>query len=357
MRHERANRCSAHRLPDGRNLVYTLTGPRDGTPVLYSHGAIGTPVEATVDLLALTELLNVLYIAPSRPGVGGSDPSPGRTIIDFAADVESLADELDLGQLSVAGVSAGGPYALAIAHRLGARVRNVALCSSLSPRWRPHRTPGIERRISLALAALASKPGLCRTLGDVVLPVIARHPELITRVISAHAAPAERSRLELPAERSAATHSFLDAARHGVGGLIDDYLTYACEWGFEPAEIGHQVHLWHGAADPLVPVEHALQLATELPRCRVFFDPDEGHHFFRSNLAQILAVLVGREAQIGSAVKTTIADARELVHDQAAARSSASGGRSSSLLSTVASVSRPGARKVVGSGPSRRPSR
>jgi pimeloyl-ACP methyl ester carboxylesterase len=52
------------------------------------------------------------------------------------------------------------------------------------------------------------------------------------------------------------------------------------------------VHLWHGVSDPLVPVEHALQLAATLPNCRVFVDPDEGHHFFRSNLDQILAALV-----------------------------------------------------------------
>jgi hypothetical protein len=47
-------------------------------------------------------------------------------------------------------------------------------------------------------------------------------------------------------------------------------------------------------SDPLVPIEHALQLAATLPCCRVFFDADEGHHFFRRRLTEILAVLVGR---------------------------------------------------------------
>ncbi|MDQ6776703.1 MAG: hypothetical protein M3071_10935 [Actinomycetota bacterium] len=61
-----------------------------------------------------------------------------------------------------------------------------------------------------------------------------------------------------------------------------------------------EVHLWHGLEDPLVPVEHALQLAISLPRCRVFLDPDQGHHFFRRRLAKILAVLVGRVDDPGS---------------------------------------------------------
>ena len=114
----------------------------------------------------------------------------------------------------------------------------------------------------------------------------------MTRVIAAHAAPSERARLNTAGERHAASQSFLDATCGGVGGLIGDFLTYANGWGFPPSEVRPEVHLWHGASDPLVPVEHALQLAAALPNCRVFVDPDEGHHFFRSNLEQILAALV-----------------------------------------------------------------
>ncbi|HWE33812.1 MAG TPA: hypothetical protein VG410_10030 [Solirubrobacteraceae bacterium] len=61
--------------------------------------------------------------------------------------------------------------------------------------------------------------------------------------------------------------------------------------GFELEEVADR---WHGVNDPLVPVEHALQLAAALPDCRVFFEADEGHHFFRRRLLEILALLVGR---------------------------------------------------------------
>jgi hypothetical protein len=81
--------------------------------------------------------------------------------------------------------------------------------------------------------------------------------------------------------------------------MIDDYLTYSRAWGFGPGEIDPEVHVWHGGIDPLVPVEHALQLAVALPRCRIFVDPDEGRHFFRRRLDEILAVLLhpGRPAE------------------------------------------------------------
>ena len=80
----------------------------------------------------------------------------------------------------------------------------------------------------------------------------------------------------------------------------------------------------------MVPVEHALGLAASLPNCRLFIDPDEGHHFFRSSLEEILSVMIGG------------ADGA-----QAAARSSAIGGRS-----TCSSV--PQYRSDLASGPGTR---
>jgi pimeloyl-ACP methyl ester carboxylesterase len=292
--------CDAVLLPDGRRLRYAETGPRDGIPVVYCHGAIGTPLEASVDLHTIAWNLGVRHIAVSRPGIGGSDPAANRTVLSFASDVAQLADRLRLGRFSVIGVSAGGPYALATAYVLGERVARVALCSSLSPLCAPHRTPGMRRRIRLGLTVVARAPRLCGAAGDLVLPVVRNHPALLSRVIAAHAAPGERIRLSEPSERGAASASFLDASADGVRGMIEDYLCYCRGWGFPVADVTRPVQLWHGVNDPLVPLEHALQLAAALPDCRVLFDPDEGHHFFRRRLAQILAVLVGRHEGAGT---------------------------------------------------------
>jgi pimeloyl-ACP methyl ester carboxylesterase len=298
------------RLADGRRLAYTDTGPRDGVPVVYCHGAIGTALEAAVDLDAILADLGIRYVAISRPGIGGSDPSPGRRVAEFGADVRHLTAMLGIEHFAVVGVSAGGPYALAIARELGDRVSRVALCSSLSPLCALHRTPGMRRRIRLALSILARAPGPCVALGDVAVPIIRRHPELLSRVIAAHAAPGERRLLARADERAAASASFLDAAEEGVRGMIEDFLVYSGDWGFSAGEVTTDVQLWHGVEDPLVPIEHALQLAIVLPHCRVFLDPDEGHHFFRRRLARILAVLVGRAHDPGEEVAATIASFR-----------------------------------------------
>jgi pimeloyl-ACP methyl ester carboxylesterase len=306
------------RLADGRRLSYRLTGPADGIPVVYCHGAIGTPVCRSVDLEATTSELGVRHIAVSRPGIGGSDPSRGRTLLEFADDVNELIDALAIERFAVAGVSAGGPYALALARRLPERVIRVAVCSSLSPLCVPHRAPGMPRRIRLALMVLARAPRVCAAAGDLALPVIRRHPELLARVIEAHAAAGERHRLRQPEERFAAATSFLDASEAGVRGMVEDYLVYSHPWGFSPSEVRSEVQLWHGIDDPLVPIEHALQLAITIPSCRVFFAPDEGHHFFRRRLRAILALLVGREQHAGERVATTIDGARALARGAAA---------------------------------------
>jgi pimeloyl-ACP methyl ester carboxylesterase len=299
-------------LADGRRLRYSEVGPADGMPVVYCHGAIGTPLRGSVDLEAIAWDLGVRHISVSRPGVGGSDPASARTVLGFAADVGQLADALELARLSVIGVSAGGPYALAIGRALPERVERIAVCSSLSPLCAPHRTPGMAWRIRLALSFLARSPGFCAALADSVLPVVRRHPELLSGVIAAHAASCERDRLAEPGERGAASESFLQAASGGVRGMVDDYLTYSGGWGFVAADVPVDVDLWHGMNDPLVPVEHALELAVTLPSCRVFFDPDEGHHFFRRRLAEILGVLVGRSDEVAGRIARSLGDAHEL---------------------------------------------
>src|SRR5581483_2687169 len=136
----------------------------------------------------------IRHLALSRPGTGGSDADPNRTIGSFAGDVRALADELRLTRLDIVGVSAGGPYALAAAHALPELVGRVAVVSSLSPLCALHRTPGMRRRIRISLAMLATAPKTIGAVGDALPPVVQGHRRLISRVIAAHAAPAERER-------------------------------------------------------------------------------------------------------------------------------------------------------------------
>src|SRR5262245_49370372 len=109
-------------LSDGRRLTFSAIGPPDGVPILYLHGAIGSPPHGGPSLESEIARSKIRYLMVDRPGYGGSDMKPGRRVADFARDIEELADELGLGRLSIVGVSAGAPYALACAWALQDRV-------------------------------------------------------------------------------------------------------------------------------------------------------------------------------------------------------------------------------------------
>jgi pimeloyl-ACP methyl ester carboxylesterase len=278
-------------LRDGRRLGYAATGPERGFPIFYFHGAIGSPLRRSAALDAVIDDLGVRYVMVSRPGFGASDRKPGRAIVDFARDVDELADQLGFGRFAVVGVSAGGPYALACARELPDRITAAATVSSLSPLCPPAEVPGLAARMRWALKALAHAPGAATRVGDVAVHLIERHPAILLRLMTAGAAGADRQLLDEPENCDNATAGFLAAAHNGVGGLVDDYLLCTKPWGFAPETVYADVHLWHGMQDALVPVEHALQLAVALPNCRPALDPDEGHFFFRRRLPEVLGAL------------------------------------------------------------------
>jgi pimeloyl-ACP methyl ester carboxylesterase len=74
---------------------------------------------------------------------------------------------------------------------------------------------------------------------------------------------------------------FLDAVRESVRQgpeafaweLIDLWLP----WGFRIADIATEVHLWHGAQDPIVERRHIDFAAQTLPKAQLTVWPDSGH--------------------------------------------------------------------------------
>ena len=278
-------------LRDGRRLAYLAVGPADGLLVLYLHGAIGSPQTVGAELEAVVRDLGIRYVMVSRPGFGGSDPLPGRTLLSFAQDVAQLADALGRTRFAVVGVSAGGPYALACAHELPDRVQVAAVVSCLTVRGCA--TTGLPAAARAGLRAVRAQPRACAAGGDALLGLARRHPQLVARVIREGAPAADRHGLDESGARELAASRFLAAARGGVGGMIDDYVLCGRPWGFAPAAIRPLVQLWHGMQDALVPVDDAILLAAALPNVQTALDPDEGHFFYRRRLHEILGDVAG----------------------------------------------------------------
>ena len=118
------------RLSDGRNFEVFVSGPAASPVLLYHQGTPGNPLRELVDA---AQTLGLRFVTTWRPGYGESTRQPGQTVADVAADTEAVVNFLGVGRCLVAGVSGGGPRALACGARLPRRVAAILVISSPAP--------------------------------------------------------------------------------------------------------------------------------------------------------------------------------------------------------------------------------
>jgi hypothetical protein len=81
------------RLGDGRAVGYAQYGEPSGTVVVNAQGGLACRLDvAAAD--AAARAAGVRLISPDRPGIGLSDPQPGRAILDWAGDVLEVLNQL-----------------------------------------------------------------------------------------------------------------------------------------------------------------------------------------------------------------------------------------------------------------------
>lgn len=260
-------------LPHGRKMGYAEYGVPGGYPVIYCHGFPGSRLEAQL-LRPAVERLGVYVIAPDRPGYGGSDPSPGRSLGDFAHDVVALLDCLKLSRVGVLGVSGGGPYALSLLAAYPERTSRAALVGALGRACdilacRSAFSPIVRRAWDVAQHASFAMPFLAWA----AMPILTRFG-LLTRL----AAPADLAVLSDPVVRDILTRSQREGLRQGGRGAARDFALYSQSWGFALSDVHTPVTIWHGQADKVVPVQMAARLAEGLPRACTRILDAEGHY-------------------------------------------------------------------------------
>jgi pimeloyl-ACP methyl ester carboxylesterase len=265
------------RFPDGRVLGFAEYGRPDGAPVFYLHGWPSSRLEPYAMRDQCSEL-GVRLIAPDRPGLGLSDFYPGRSIPDFARDVQKLAEHLKLSRFAVLGVSGGGPYAAACAAVLAECVTNALLVCSVGPSDSPDATKGMVAVNRWLLATARRFPRIAQCIAGLCLRAIWRRGDQpLPKQIELRLPPSDRKALESQSLRRALTDASIEALRNGVRGAAADGLLYGKNWGFSLRDIRVPVFLWHGEADVIVPATMGHYLAANIPGCRAWFYPEDGH--------------------------------------------------------------------------------
>jgi pimeloyl-ACP methyl ester carboxylesterase len=223
---------------DRHALTFDDVGDPAGHPVLYFHGGGDSRLTRHPDD-GIAASLGIRLIAVDRSGPVVAD----RTLITWARDIEALADSLGLGRFSVAGWSAGGPHALAVAAVLPDRVARAVLVGSMPY---PDRAGELARDVRLSLRAAPLAPrflaGRLEAWGRKPTPPTG-HPDTDAAYL--------RGRIE----------SFRD----GGMWLVRELAVLGRPWGFALADVQAPVALWYGESDSVCPPSIGRDFEARLP--------------------------------------------------------------------------------------------
>jgi pimeloyl-ACP methyl ester carboxylesterase len=225
------------------------------------------------------ESRGIRFLGYDRPGYGGSDAQPGRTVADAAADVAAIADALGIERLAVWGLSGGGPHALACAALLPERVGAAGTLASVAP-YGPGDLAWFdgmgEDNVKEFKAALAGRETLAPMLAAWAAEIAALPPEALVDVFRSLVSPADGA--VLTGDYAEYVHAAIGAGlAPGIEGWLEDDLAFTRDWGFDLAEIGIPVQLWQGGEDRFVPFAHGRWLAQRIPGVDARLSDEDGH--------------------------------------------------------------------------------
>ncbi|MFV2117510.1 alpha/beta fold hydrolase [Streptomyces sp. Act-28] len=248
-------RLGQTRMPDGRLLGWAEWGPVDGTPVLLCPGA------ATSRWLGFgggaVDSAGVRLISVDRPGLGASDPAPGRSLTSWATDIRHLVRERSLRAPLAVGFSQGAPFALVLAAT--GLVNAVAVVSGSDELAHPRFARSLPPQVRNMVEAVAADPDAAATslagFGS---------PDSLWDLIVTTSPEADRAVYTDPVFRQAFRRAMEEAFDQGPVGYARDTVLAMGRWPFDPADIAVPVDLWYGQQDTS-PV-HSPDLGESLSR-------------------------------------------------------------------------------------------
>lgn len=261
-------------MSDGRRLSFDVSGRADGPAVMYFHGA-GDSRLARPPGDDLVSEAGVRLISVDRPGYGGSDPAPGRTLMSWADDAAALADTLAIDDFVVLAWSAGGAYALACAAAIPDRVSACALYGSVVPTSMPGYDEGLDDMGRRVKAGAQERPDELRE----VLRAFASNPvEFALGLVRGEEAGDEV--LADEAVLAQMTANAREAFAQGADAMTDDFLLLYGPWQFALDTVRCPVTVASGELDRFSPPAWGQWLADQLPAGRFKAFPGRNHSGF-----------------------------------------------------------------------------
>lgn len=263
---------------DGRKLSFAEFGEPQGRPVFWLHGTPGARRQIPPEARAFAALNDIRLIGVDRPGIGSSSPYRYGQVLDFADDLQVIADTLGIDKMAVIGLSGGGPYALSAAAAMPDRVLAAGVLGGVAPTVGPEAIGGGLMALGSLLAPMlevAAAP-----IGFVATRVIKMVKPLAGPALLAyaHVSPEGDKQLLLrPEFKAMFLDDLLNGSRKQLSAPFNDVIVFARDWGFRMGEIEVPVRWWHGDRDHIIPYSHGEHSVAILPDAELIPIPGESH--------------------------------------------------------------------------------
>jgi pimeloyl-ACP methyl ester carboxylesterase len=267
-------------LPHGRRLGFAEYGDPAGDVLLWFHGTPGGRRQFPLSGRRAAEKLGLRVVLLERPGSGLSDAFRYGAVADWVADAAHVADALGAKRLAIAGLSGGGPYALACAAvpPLADRVAAVAVLGGVAPSVGPDATASgvidLARRCAPLLSGL--REPLAPALTGLLTPIMP-FAHFALQAYAAISPESDRRVLHDPEMEGMFIDDLLHAARGGMRAIVDDARLFGRDWGFRLGDVAAPVRWWHGDADHIVTLADAHAAVELLPEADIVLRPEESH--------------------------------------------------------------------------------
>ena len=264
-------------LSNGLRLGYAEYGDPRGEVAFYFHGWPSSRLQGCLfDDLAKKHGMRL--ICPDRPGIGLSDPQPGRTLADWQQTLTELAAHVGADNWHVIAWSGGGPYVLASALLMPKRLLSASIICGAPPlKFLGDREMFWIYRLLIQLRKL-----LPTVLGGILKlgAVIARMKLgcLVHRVLLKMLGAEDRRVLSDPKVFKVVCEATLGALNRPAADVIADADIYLSEWGFEVSRISVPIHFWHGKQDRNIDWTYTQRLASLIPHATAHFSEHDGHY-------------------------------------------------------------------------------
>lgn len=232
--------------------------------------------------------LGLAIIAPDRWGYGRSDAPDYPALSDYADDIGEMMSALGVGAFAVSGFSGGGPYAAAVAARLGARVTAAALVSPVGLVAESMDAGEISRFHRFCFRTLSQRPSTTEQIFRAYRWAVARSPRVACGLATALAPRADKHVMADCAVSQRILGAFSDGLALSTRGPAIDLALFGAPWPFDPASIFAPAKIWIGTLDTNVPVAAAHRLAARIPHAELDVLTGEGHLWVALHYPDIL---------------------------------------------------------------------